>query len=206
MRKSTHYNLNLVEGSDKVNPLVQDVPNYESIDMELYKNASAGVQLATELKSGTVHALTRTNPNAPMFRFVATSEYTLGDTFTVDGVQVTALLSNGKPLTSGCYVVNANVLCCLVGTQLTMFVPSGITKADDSEKLGGQLPSYYAKTEAVNDAITTAQNANLIALNNQKSISILNTNLNGLSFVVMTQAEYDNLANKGELTVYFIRG
>ena len=73
MRKTTNYELNLVEGSDIVNPLVQDVPNYERIDGEMFKNASNGVPLATELLSGTVHALTRENPNASMFRFVATS-------------------------------------------------------------------------------------------------------------------------------------
>ena len=32
MRKSEYYELNLVEGTDVVNPLVQDVPNYERID------------------------------------------------------------------------------------------------------------------------------------------------------------------------------
>lgn len=176
MRKSENYGLNLVEGSDIVNPLVQDVPNYEIIDEEMAKNANAGIPVATELLTGTVHALTRENPNASMFRFVATANYKTGDTFTVDGVQVTALLTTGEPLATGCYVINSNVLCCLVGTVLTMFCANSLAEihAVDSDKLGGELPSYYAKASSVVEAVNLAQNANDISLANQEAIGKLN--------------------------------
>ena len=178
MRKSDRYELNLVEGSDIVNPLVQDVPNYERIDTELGKNADAGVPVATELLSGTVHALTRENPNAPMFRFVATSNYKAGDTFTVDGVQVTALLTSGEPLATGCYVINSNVLCCLVGTVLTMFCSNSLADvhAVDSDKLGGKGAEYYASANSVVEAVNLAQNSNQISLSNKKDIDELKEN------------------------------
>lgn len=221
MRKTEHYNLNLVEGSDLVNPLVQDVPNYEAIDEALFDNANIGVPVATELISGTVHALTRQNPNAAMFRFVATKNYKTGDTFTVDGVQVSALLPNGEPLANDSYVANANVLCCLVGTMLTIFaVKMGDTTAKNSLALDGHSADYFGTAEDVSEAIEIAQSANSVALANSQKISNLvsksNTNstnitnmsnrLGGLSFVVMTQATYDSLATKNQNTIYFIRG
>lgn len=178
MKKSTNYGLNLVEGADVVNPLVQDVPNWERVDEVMFENACNSVGLATELLSGTVHALTRENPNSAMFRFVATSNYTAGDTFSVDGVQVTALMANGTPLTTKGFVINSNVLCCLVGTLLTVFTgASGEITANDSLALGGHTPDYYASAQSVVDAVNLAQSANTISLNNQ-------TALGGLKFAL----------------------
>lgn len=221
MRKTEHYNLNLVEGSDIVNPLVQDVPNYEAIDEALFENANTGIPVATELISGTVHAITRQNPNAAMFRFIATKSYKSGDTFTVDGVQVSALLPNGEPLANDSYVANANVLCCLVGTMLTVFaVKMGDTTAQNSLALDGHSADYFGTAEGVAEAIDIAQSANTVALANQQNIanvsskantnanniSTINSKLGGLSFTVMTQSAYDALATKNNNTVYFIRG
>ena len=171
MRKSTNFNLNLVEGNDLVNPLVQDVPNYEAIDEQMYKNQCNSIGLATELKSGTVHALTRHIPNGAVFRFQATSNFTAGDTFTVDGIQVSALTPSGETLASGCYIIGSEVLCVLRETLLTVYVSGGtVTTAEDSEKLGGQLPEYYGTAENVSSALETAQAANQLTLNLQASL------------------------------------
>ena len=171
MRKSTNFNLNLVEGNDLVNPLVQDVPNYEAIDEQMYKNECNSIGIATELKSGTVHALTRTIPDAPMFRFQATSNFTAGDTFTVDGIQVSALTPSGETLASGCYIIGSEVLCVLRETLLTVYVSGGtVTTAQDSEKLGGQLPEYYGTAENVASALETAQSANRLTLALQEDL------------------------------------
>lgn len=172
MTKTNNYELNIVEGSDKVNPLVVDNPNYEKIDEVMKKNADSAISTATELKTGTVHALTRVNSDCPVFRFVATSLFTTGDTFTVDGVQVTALLTDGTPLVTGCYVIGANVLCCLTGTTLSVYVAqnlSGMT-AYNSERLGGHDADYFGTAEAVATAQQTAENANTISLSNQEKI------------------------------------
>lgn len=156
MRYSENYELNLVEGSDIVNPLVQDVPNYEAIDAAMFKNKEHSVGVATELKTGTVHALTRQNEDAAVFRFTATSDYTVGDTFEVDGVQVSALLVDGTTLPNRCYIIGSEVLASLKGTLLTVY--ANRTTASDSDKLGGQLPAYYA-TDADLDALENVVDA-----------------------------------------------
>lgn len=196
MRLSENYNLNLVEGSDIVNPLTQDVPNYERIDELLHEIACTGVCVATELLSGTVHAITRENPNASIFRFVATADFNTGDTFTVDGVQVTALSTSGQPLSSGCYVINSNVLCCLVGTVLTVYCSQSLSNihATDSDKFGGKDPSFYATAENVSNALNVAQSANTISLNNQSEIQ----NIKGTVLVYDSERDYFGFYFNGE--------
>lgn len=122
MTTTTYYNLNIVEGTDIVNPLIVDNPNYEKIDETMHNNAVSGVTLATEIANATVHAITRENSDCAVIRFIATSEWKAGDTATVDGVPVTALLPSGETLPDGAYVINANVLCILTGTNLTVYV------------------------------------------------------------------------------------
>ena len=159
MRESEHFNLNLVEGSDIVNPLVTDVPNYESIEEQMFKNQNAGVQNATELKTGTVHAITRLVPDAQMITFTATSNFVAGDTFTVDGIQVSALTVSGEQLPTGAYVINSQVLAILKGTLLTVY-GIGSEVADNALALNGHPDTYFGTKEDVNNAIDTANAAN----------------------------------------------
>ena len=121
MTTTTYYNLNIVEGTDIVNPLTVDNPNYEKIDEAMHDNAVSGVTLATEIANATVHAITRENSDCAVIRFIATSNWKSGDTVTVDGVAVTPLLPSGETLPDGAYVINANVLCILTGTNLTVY-------------------------------------------------------------------------------------
>ena len=121
MTNTTYYNLNIVEGTDIVNPLIVDNPNYEKIDETMHNNAVSGVTLATEIANATVHAITRENSECAVIRFIATSNWKAGDTATVDGVPVTVLLPSGETLPDGAYVINANVLCILTGTNLTIY-------------------------------------------------------------------------------------
>lgn len=176
MRHSENYELNLVEGSDIVNPLVQDVPNYEAIDAAMFDNKEHSVGVATELKTGTVHSLTRQNEDAAVFRFTATSDYTVGDTFEVDGVQVSALLVDGTTLPNRCYIIGSEVLASLKGTLLTVY--ANRTTASDADRLGGQLPAYYA-TDADLDSlegVVDAHTEQIRQLNSDKSQSPSYTN------------------------------
>lgn len=159
MRESENFNLKLVEGSDIVNPLVTDVPNYESIDNQMFKNQNAGVQNATELKTGTVHAITRLVPDAQMITFTATSNFVAGDTFTVDGIQVSALTVSGEQLPTGAYVINSQVLAILKGTLLTVY-GVGSEVADNALALNGHPDTYFGTKESVDNAIATANAAN----------------------------------------------
>ena len=133
MTSTTYYNLNIVEGTDIVNPLVVDNPNYEKIDEAMHNNAVAGVTLATEITNATVHAITRENSDCAVIRFIATSQWKAGDTATVDGVPVTALLPSGETLPDGAYVINANVLCILTGTNLTFYL--GKKKVENANEI-----------------------------------------------------------------------
>ena len=166
MTNTTYYNLNIAEGTDIVNPLTVDNPNYEKIDEVMHDNAVAGVTLATELTNATIHALTRENSDCSVIRFIATSRWKAGDSVTVDGVPVLALLPSGETLPDGAYVINANVLCVLTGTNLTVYVGKSATDANEI---------------AYND---TNVEAALNALNN--SLANVNTDLSEVNSTVST--------------------
>ena len=168
MTQTTNYGLNVVEGSDTVNLLTQMNPNTEKIDAQMKTNEDHGIQEATELFTSTVHAITRLKPGAKVFRFTAVSNYTAGETFTVDGVQVTALLTSGEALTTGSFIIGSEVICALRDTLLTVFVNAGTASiAKNAEKLGGELPSYYGTAEnvatAVDNAGTALETANAVS-------------------------------------------
>ena len=151
MNQTTNYELKQYEGSDTFNPLQVDVPNLTTIDTVMHTNAINSVPKATHILSGTVHAIVRDNPDAAMFVFVATAPFTFGDSFTVDGIAYTAQLTDGQQLNTNAFVEGANVLCCLEGAELTFFVASTGT-APDSDRLGGELPAYYATQSDMTDA------------------------------------------------------
>lgn len=152
MNTSTYYNLKLVEGTDIVNPLTTDVPNYETIDEQMHNNSIAGVTLATEVASGTVHALVRENNECAVIRFIATSNWTLGDTITVDGIPVIAVLPSGETLDSGAYVVNANVLCILTGTNLTVYAVKN--RIDNANEIPYNDTNVGAELTKINNNLT----------------------------------------------------
>ena len=121
MTYTTNYNLNIVEGTDIVNPLTQLNPNFTAVDGIMKANADATVTPATCIKSGTVHTVTRTNTSAEMFVFTATGDWNTGDTMTVDGVTVTPVLPDGSALLNGSYLINAEVLASIKGTKVTVY-------------------------------------------------------------------------------------
>lgn len=110
-----------------------------------------------------------------MFKFTAVSNYTSGDTFTVDGVQVTALLTSGEALGTGAYIIGSEVLCSLKDTLLTVYTQGGTVKiAEDAEKLGGNLPEYYAKQSDLTQVSNVANSASELSRNNSNSINSIN--------------------------------
>lgn len=149
MKTTTNYGYKQYEGSDIFNPLTVEAQNIQSIDANMGKNRDAAVQLATEIKSGTVHAITRSTPSASVIRFVATSDWTQGDICTVDGVQVSTLLPTGETLPGGAWKINSNVLAVLTGTLLTVFTtaPSGGGTDIDADTLQGHDAAYFMSRE-----------------------------------------------------------
>lgn len=149
MKTTTNYGFKQYEGTDLFNPLTVEAQNIQSIDSNMGKNRDAGVQLATEIKSGTVHAITRSAPGAAVIRFVATSDWAQGDTCTVDGVQVSTLLPTGETLPGGAWKINSNVLAVLTGTLLTVFTtaPAGGGTDIDADTLQGHDAAYFMSRE-----------------------------------------------------------
>lgn len=164
MQNTENFNLKVYDGEDLFNPLTVENVNMNAIDTQMKKNENHAVGDATELVSGTVHAITRLTPDAPMLRFTATSRFTAGDTFTVDGVQVSALTVSGEQLPDGAYIIGSEVLAYLKGTLLTVFTSQGtLATAKNALKLGGNDPEYYATASAVQTAQETATAAGNLA-------------------------------------------
>ena len=172
-KESTHYNLDILKGNDIYNPnIVFD--NFEKIDTDMHNIDTNAVHSAVHILTGSVNTLTRTNTDYNIFKFVATAPYTVNQTFTVDGQQVSAYTTNGKPLDTNCYVIGATVLCALNGSILTLFVRSSGT-AENALKLNNHPDTYFAvrgntsKTLEQVDTIAVARGELAqSSLNNQK--------------------------------------
>lgn len=157
---TTHFNLKKPTGDDLYNHLTIDNPNMDAIDKAMYDNQQAAICTATHSKVGTVQTLTRQGGKSAMFRFVATAAFAAGDTFTVDGQAVTATLPDGSGLSAGAFVINSNVLACLVGTQMTVYTVAAQNGVVDADTLEGHPASYFAvKSETA--AKSTSQDVTL---------------------------------------------
>lgn len=123
MITTSHYGLNIAEGTDTYNHLTIDNPNYQKIDTQMWTNAQAGVPTVTmQLKESTI-AIARPSgySNATTFKFVSTVNYNQSYTWTVDGTSVTPTLPNGGALPQNAFIIGSVVLCILNGTSLTVF-------------------------------------------------------------------------------------
>jgi hypothetical protein len=125
-----NFGFNIAEGTDTVNLLTQCYPNFTSLDSILQGVKETGITTAVATKTGTNFAAVRTDADCNVFRFVATANYAAGDTFTVDGVAVTATSPAGSALPAGAFVINQSVLCILNSSVLTVF--AGGTAAPDA--------------------------------------------------------------------------
>lgn len=132
MQHTPNFNLNLPEGTDLWNYLTQTNPNFATLDTLLKSVQDGTVTTATEVASGTAHAITRTLPDANVIRFTATSAWTLGDTMTIDGTPVTVVKPNGTNLQTGDYIIGSEVLGVLRATQFTVYLgaPSSLDAAN----------------------------------------------------------------------------
>lgn len=189
MNTTTNYGLKQYEGTDLFNPLTVENVNMGDIDTALKAVSDHAVGTATELTTGTVHALNRADTDRDVFAFVATSNYESGDTFTLDGTQVSALTPDGQPLATGSYVIGSTVLCALHDTLITVYVNPA--KAKDSDKLDGHDSSYFATDsdldtvagtiQAVSDKVGSAV-LTTTAPDLSGAVNELNTHLNGMAF------------------------
>ena len=191
MQTTSNYNFLLPEGTDLVNLLTDSNPNWTALDGILLEMDERSVANCTEVVTLGVHAISRLNTHTKLLKWIATANFTAGDTFTVDGNLIPATTPAGSALATGAYVTGAVVIACLNAddSAMTIFV-SGTNVASDSQRLGGELPSYYATDADMDDVQTDITNINNWIGNNSivgigdgsgsGAIAYLNTVLNNL--------------------------
>ena len=82
-------------------------------------------------KSGKVHKLTTENISSENVKFFATSAFTKGDTFTFNGVSITARTTDGKELDTNFFVANT-IVECFRKDSILYFGNSGKSIVDDT--------------------------------------------------------------------------
>lgn len=169
MQHTPNFNLNLPEGTDLWNYLTQTNPNFATLDTLLKSIQDGTVTTATEVASGTAHAITRTLPDANVIRFTATSAWTLGDTMTIDGTPVTVVKPNGTNLQTGDYIIGSEVLGVLRATQFTVYLgaPSSLDAANidyDNTQSGLTATNVQGAIDEVNSNLASQDITSQIAL------------------------------------------
>lgn len=159
-RQTKNYGLFLADGTDKVNPLTQYNPTSEKIDEQMKKNADASLVSATETYVGVNHAIIRSNPGADAFRFKATSNFNVGDTFTVDGVSVTAVSSSGETLPEDAFKIGNAVIGVIDDTLLTLFFMKQKDNVSFAENANHANTANSATTADSATTATTASKSN----------------------------------------------
>ena len=130
MQYTPNFNFMVAEGTDTVNLLTQCYPNFTSLDTILQAIKESGTTTAVTTKVGTVHQIVRNVADCNVIRWVATANYAAGDTFTVDGVSVTATAMDGTALPAGAFVINQSVLAILNSGVLTIIGVPGVSSVD----------------------------------------------------------------------------
>lgn len=162
MSNTQYLNLNKPSGSDLVNPLTDTFPNWDIVDNAYHSLDIRALGRATELVSQGVHAITILDTDCKTIKWTATANFTAGDTFTVNGIQCNAYLPSGEALGTNAYVSGAQVIGSLNddNSAITIYVPQGsVAVASDSERLGGELPAYYATKQYADGIKSTADSA-----------------------------------------------
>lgn len=143
MQSTSNYSMNLVEGTDIVNIPVQLNPNFQTIDGAMFDNKQASIGTATEVVTGTAHAIVRNNPDSDVFRFTATGAWNAGDTMSVDGNAVTVHLSDGTTPPTGTYVIGAEVLAVINSSLVTLVMGAPLAQGVSSfnTRTGAVMPT-----------------------------------------------------------------
>ena len=164
MTNTTNYNLLIAEGTDLVNYLTQTNPNFTNLDTIIKDVSDLTVTPATEVTTGTAHAISRTLTDCTVIKFTATSNWQTGDTMTLDGTPVTPLKTDGTTLKTGDYIIGSAVLMIQDGTRLTVLVASSPDASDinydntlsglTSNKVQGAVDELAADVDTINSNLS----------------------------------------------------
>ena len=164
MTNTPNYNLLLAEGTDLVNYLTQTNPNFSNLDTIIKGVSDLTITPATEVTTGTAHAISRSLTDCSVIRFTATSNWLTGDTMTLDGTPVTPLKTDGTTLKTGDYIIGSAVLMIQDGTRLTVLVASSPDASDinydntlsglTSNKVQGAVDELAADVDTINSNLS----------------------------------------------------
>ena len=164
MQTTTNYGLKTYQSGDLFNPLTVENANMEALDTDLKAVSDRAIGRATELVSSGVHAITLLDTDCVTFKFVATGNFTEGETFTLNGIAINANYPDGTPLSTGAFITGAVVMASRNADDsvLTFYLSSVGGIAPDSAKLGGELPAYYATKSYADGIKSTADSASAL--------------------------------------------
>lgn len=177
MQQTANYNLNLPEGTDVVNPLVDYNPNFTVIDGAMKANADRTVGRATCVKSGTTHVVTRSNTGSNIINFTATGDWNTGDTMTIDSTIVSVFLPDGSAALDGAYLINTEVFGILNGTRFTLY--TNAASVIESSKVSYDNTGSGLTATNVQDAIDEIDSALDSVINRSTSEHAVGKWLNG---------------------------
>ena len=165
-----NYNLAKPESSDYYNHQLYDNSNMDIIDEAMKENKSALVSKATDVFNGTVHTITRSNTDTPMFWFVADYKWDDSYTMVIDGTQVTVRTVEGTTPESEAFILGSRVLCLLDENIVTIF-----TNREELDGITSDISTLQTTVDTNTSNISTLQTA--VASNT----SNINTNTNNIS-------------------------
>ncbi|MDU6348325.1 MAG: hypothetical protein E6593_16470 [Clostridium sp.] len=161
MEQTQHYNLakpGYEDGAD----IVEINSNMDAIDTAIF---NTGTHTATHTRTGTVNNLAAPD-GAKNLTFLATAANADGDSWTINGQPVTAVLQNGEPVPgelfkAGCWVTGVRLSDD--GGQLT-FTGIDVVKTATANKIlrldaSGRLPATATGTTSVAGAMTVSTSA-----------------------------------------------
>ena len=181
MQTTPNYGFNIVEGTDVVNPLVQLNPNFSALDTDLKVVSDATYDKATCVKSGTNHAVTRTDTDKNLIIFTATGNWETGDTMTIDGSPVSVYLPDGTAPLTGSFIINTEVLVVLNGTRVTLYTSQelpGYTASDINYDNSQSGLSASDVQDAIDEIAMSVNKGNVLVTGN--GIKTITTLLNEL--------------------------
>lgn len=185
-QNTPNFGFNIAEGTDTVNLLTQCYPNFTSLDSILQAIKETGVTTSVATRTGTNFAVVRTDTDCNVLRFVATANYVSGDTFTVDGVAVTATTPAGTALPGGAFVINQSVLAILNSSVLTVFA-GGASDPDASDVDYDNSGSGLTATDvqaAIDELLTE-----IVTLNTKVNVELTASLSAGATSVTFTDAK-----------------
>jgi len=196
MTNTTHYNMTIAEGTDVVNPLTQIFPNFNTIDSAMFANKQAGIGTASEVATGSVHAIVRANPDSNVFRFTATSAWTAGDTMTLDGTPVIVHMSDGTVPATGAYIIGAEVLAMVNAGLVTLALSSNGGVTSFNTRTGNVMPEasdYTASDIDFDNTNTTLASTDVQGAIEEVSASVADSSVNYVDYTIPSRT-YPNVS------------